>query len=326
MRLTIATFFLLLGALSALVIFSNTVIIQKEVIFNLAPGSSAKSMVRQLQKEHILTPLQAWLFYGWIQCNNAQKRLQAGEYRLVNLTPKQLLQKLITGEVVQHRLVLVEGSTFEQVLKMLNEHPAIKKTLTDKSSQQVIQLLDETYTKPEGLLFPDTYYFTLQSSDILLLKQAFRAMQTLLHQAWENRDPTIILKTPYEALILASIIEKETAVSNEKALISGVFQRRLASNMRLQADPTVVYGLGKDFTGPLTRAHLKQDTPYNTYLYKGLPPTPIGLPGKVAIEAALHPVHSEALYFVAKGDGTHYFSNTLTEHNQAVARYRRGEK
>jgi UPF0755 protein len=242
----------------------------------------------------------------------------------MDTTPRALLEKMIKGQVVQYAIAFPEGGTFTQLLTILAAHPALQKTLPTKSPSEIMGLLGEPTLYPEGLFFPDTYYFTADMSDMDLLRRARKTMEDKLTQAWEKRDPNIRLNTPYEALILASIIEKETGHPEERFLVSGVFQRRLEKNMRLQADPTVIYGVRETFSHRLTREQLKQDTPYNTYMHKGLPPTPIALPSLKAIEAALHPASGAALYFVAKPDGTHYFSATLKEHNEAVAKYQRG--
>ncbi|HRE30458.1 MAG TPA: endolytic transglycosylase MltG, partial [Candidatus Berkiella sp.] len=236
--------------------------------------------------------------------------------------PAQLLQKWVKGDVIIHFFTVTEGMTFAQMMRAMQFHPAIKKTLWGQSEQQIMQSLGENGLIAEGLFFPDTYYFKANTTDKTLLLRARKIMSTKLNEAWQKRDLNIAIKTPYEALILASIIEKETGRDEEREKISGVFQRRLQKNMRLQADPTVVYGLKETYNGKITKEHLQSsDNLYNTYRHAGLPPSPIALPGLRSIEAVLHPDKSEALYFVAKGDGTHIFSKTLSEHNQAVAQY-----
>lgn len=296
------------------------------ITIELPLGSSVRGIAKQLEEEGILTHSQARLFCWWIQCKGIQTLLKAGVYTLTyNMTPQALLDKLIKGDVAQYALTLREGETIANVLEILAQHPAIKNDLADKSHSDLMTLLGEPHLFAEGLFFPDTYYFNANTSDIDFLRRARKTMEQKLMAAWEKRDPDIAINSPYEALILASIIEKETAKDNERFIISGVFHRRIQKNMRLQADPTVAYGI-KEFIKPLTKAHLKQDTPYNTYRYKGLPPTPIGLPSMQSINAALHPQEGDSLYFVSKGDGTHHFSATLDEHNEAVAKYRRGNK
>ena len=297
------------------------------VTFNLIKGSGMKTIVKQLQDQGVLTGSQGILLRAWFRIKNVEKLLKAGEYELAsNITPQILLRKLVRGEMIYYTVTFSEGIRFAQAIELLDQHPAIKRTLQNQSTTEVMASLGEPNTSPEGLFFPDTYYFIRNTTDLELLKRARHTMQVRLAQAWEHRDGAIVLKTPYEGLILASIIEKESALKTEHPLISGVFQRRLEKNIRLQADPTVIYGLGLEFNGNLTQNQLKQSTPYNTYMNKGLPPTPIALPGLKAIEAAMHPDKSEALYFVAKGDGTHYFSVTLQEHNEAVQKYQKYQR
>ena len=296
------------------------------VTFNLTKGSGTKTITKQLQTQGVVNAWQGSLLRLWVRSQKAEKLLKAGEYQLSShITPDQLLIKLIRGDVIQYELMFSEGLRFEQAMGLIQNHPAIKKTLQNKSLSEIMFLLGEKEVHPEGLFFPDTYYFIRDTTDIEILRRARQIMQNRLLAAWEQRSPGIVVKTPYEALILASIIEKEAKGIEERCLISGVFQRRLAKNMRLQADPTVIYGLGKEYSGNLTQAQLKQASPYNTYINKGLPPTPIALPGITAITAALHPDNGETLYFVAKGDGSHHFSVTLKDHNEAVKKYQLGE-
>ncbi|MFI4937917.1 MAG: endolytic transglycosylase MltG [Candidatus Berkiellales bacterium] len=293
-------------------------------IYNLTKGTSAKAMLEQFKRRGILTARQAQLFRWWIQIQGLEKSLQVGEYAIpLNITPRVLLEKLIKGDVLQHVLTVQEGSTIRETLMIMHQHPAIKKCLVGKSLPEIMALLGEPSLFAEGVFFPDTYYFTADLTDLALLRRARQTMNQRLNTIWAQRDPNVVLHSSYEALILASIIEKETGLDQERHIISGVFQRRLAKHMRLQADPTVAYGLS-DFSGILTKEHLKQESPYNTYLHGGLPPTPIALPSMKSIIAACHPDKGEALYFVAKGDGGHYFSNTLADHNKAVEYYRRG--
>ncbi len=292
------------------------------VKYTLAPGTGANVMVRQLKQQGIINQRQAQLLRWWIQYKGAQKLFKAGEYQFyLSITPEMLLKKLIAGDVVQYSVTFIEGHTFDDMMSIVARLPSIKKVLIGKSPQEIMTLLGEPDIHPEGMFFPDTYYFTANMSDLNLLQRMRATMRMRLQTAWDGRGSNIHLKTPYEALILASIIEKEAIRDEERNLISGVFQRRLATNMRLQADPTVIYGVGKEYTGRLTKAQLKQDTPYNTYVHKGLPPTPIAMPGMKSIFAALHPDQGDALYFVAKGDGSHHFAPSLSEHNQAVRKY-----
>jgi UPF0755 protein len=296
------------------------------VVVTLPKGSGPQHLIKQLQTQKVMTPSQGQLFYLWLRWKKYDKSLKAGEYAIaLNNSPNIIAQKLLRGDVIQYAFTLVEGITFQEALRYIQRHPAIKKTLVNASPQTIMTLLGEPNLPCEGLFFPDTYYFPRDFSDVDLLKRARNAMQVKLAAAWQKRSPHSNIKTPYEALIIASIIEKETASDKERAIISCVLQRRIAINMRLQVDPSVIYGLGQDFKGRLTSAQLKQDTPYNTYLHKGIPPTPIALPGLKSLEAALHPQEGTELFFVAKGDGTHQFSTTLKEHNAAVMKYQQGE-
>lgn len=249
-------------------------------------------------------------------------RIHAGEYSLApGLTPRGLLDKLVRGQVYLHQLTIVEGWRFSDLLRVVRAHPAI--TATDLDGAALMAALGKPGVHPEGQFLPDTYTFPRGTTDVELLGWAHRALERKLEDAWSRRSDGVILSTPYEALILASIIEKETALETERRTIAGVFMRRLARGMRLQTDPTVIYGLGEAYDGNLRRGDLERDTPYNTYTRAGLPPTPIALPGAASIEAAMHPEDGDALYFVATGlpDGSHYFSATLEEHNRAVTRY-----
>jgi UPF0755 protein len=221
--------------------------------------------------------------------------------------------------VVQYSLTIVEGMTLQQLLEQLKQHRAI---ISNTEPQTLAKQLGISHSSAEGWFLPETYAFPANTQDLGFLQRAYQKMQTVLNQEWQQRAADLPYKTPYEALIMASIIEKETAAAEERAKIAGVFVRRLEKGMRLQTDPTVIYGMGAQFDGNLRRKDLRKDTPYNTYTRKGLPPTPICLPGKASIHAALHPEQGEELYFVATGkDGKHVFSKTLTEHNKAVRRY-----
>ncbi len=293
-------------------------------VFTLQSGTSAKSTIKALQNNGMLNPLQA-NFFSWIlYAKGAEKSLKAGEYELTyNMTAEDLFNKLMKGEVILHSVRFPEACTFDEALNVLWQHQAINKNLQGKSSQEILRKVCATCSSPEGILFPDTYHFRANTTDTALLQLAYETMHAHLLKEWNNRAPTLILKSPYEALILASIIEKEASLVEERALISGVFQLRLAKKMRLQTDPTVIYGLGKAFSGTITMDDLKKDTPYNTYLHAGLPPTPIALPSLQSIHAACHPAPTEKLYFVARGDGSHYFSTTLEEHNAAVTKYQK---
>lgn len=273
---------------------------------------------------------------GWIQYARAhelwlryhdQTAIQRGEYRVrPDDTSSDAVNRMIEGRKIQYSVQFIEGWTFRQFLVALAANEAVNHTLTDTDTASVLEALDIDQQHPEGWFFPDTYLFERGTADVDILRQAHQRMQQELSRAWENRAESTQVDTPYEALILASIIERETGAAFERPEIAGVFSRRLAQNMRLQTDPTVIYGLGEDFSGNLTRSHLRQDTPYNTYTRSGLPPTPIANPGRGALEAAVDPAEGSTLFFVARGDGTHQFSDTYEEHNQAVRQYQRFQR
>ena len=265
-----------------------------------------------------------WLLRWYAGATGNAKRVRAGEYQLSpGTTSLTLLAKLVSGDVYLHQITIVEGSRFTEVLAALRAHPAIAATELDAAA--IMSALGAPGVHPEGQFFPDTYRFPYGTSDVEVLKLAHEGLVTVLAEAWRNRSPDLLLTTDYEALILASIIEKETSLAPERKLIAGVFHERLRRNMRLQTDPTVIYGLGDSYDGSLRRVDLDRDTPYNTYTRRGLPPTPIALPGAASIEAAVAPEISGAIYFVATGrsDGSHSFSATLEEHEQAVRDYLR---
>lgn len=290
-----------------------------------ARGTSFKDIVRQLRRDGVThgSPLY-WRLLS--RETDAATRLQAGEYALTpGMTPRDLIEAMATGKVVQHAFTIVDGWTFRELRLALAAETGLGQTLPGLDDATIAQRLGIEGGKPEGWFLPETYAWTKGSSDLELIERAHAATKSSLDTAWARRDPAAPLRTPYEALILASIIEKETGIAEERELISGVFARRLAIGMRLQTDPTVVYGLGAAYDGNIRRRDLDTDTPYNTYTRAGLPPTPIALPGAPAIEAALHPAAGNALYFVAVGDGSgrHVFSATLVEHNSAVADYLR---
>lgn len=249
-------------------------------------------------------------------------QVQAGEYFIPPETsPRQLLAMLRKGEVVLHQVTIVEGWTYRQALTELHRHNNIEPLLKGKSQEQQLVLLDLDLEHPEGWFFPDSYHYASGTSDVEILRRAHQKMRSLLEMLWETRELGLPYETPYQALIMASIVERETGAPWERDQIAGVFVRRLQRGMRLQTDPTVIYGMGEAYQGKIGRADLRRPTPYNTYTIKGLPPTPIALPGAEAVRASLNPAEGDALYFVARGDGTHVFSETLAEHNKAVREY-----
>lgn len=287
----------------------------------IAPGSSLRKVASELHTHEILRHPRLLCWYA-IMRGYADK-IQAGEYMLAHGTkPIELLDIVRDGSVTQHSVSIIEGQRVQDIVSMLQAHPKIEATLQGLSEQEIINKLNIPVAHLEGIFWPETYFITAKTKDVDFLRRAHLNMQSKLQDMWAKRDPNIKLHTAYEALILASIIEKESGDYAELAEISGVYHRRLQMGMKLQADPTVIYALGDTLQGPLLKSHLGVESAYNTYLHQGLPPTPIAIPSQKAIEAALHPAPGETLYFVATGEGTHVFSKTLEEHNQAVHKYR----
>lgn len=293
--------------------------------YHLAAGSSLRQVAADFSELGLWNTEQDPYWFRLIaRKQKLAHKIQTGEYRFPDGSlPLQILQQLASGKVTQYSVTLVEGLNFRDMRQALEQHPKLVATLEGMEPDQLMDVLGFTETNPEGLFLAETYQFTAGSTDVAILKRAYKSMQTLLQREWQQRDPKLPYKTPYEALIMASIIEKETALPEERSRIAGVFVRRLNKGMRLQTDPTVIYGLGEDFDGDLRRKDLRTDTPYNTYTRKGLTPTPIATPGPDSIHAALHPAAGKELYFVASGDGGHKFSTTLKQHNQAVREYLR---
>ena len=295
------------------------------VDFHVPAGSSMRSAITQMQEAgiEVQPTVLAWL----ARLNRAETGIKAGSYSVKQgVTPLQLLGKLTRGEVTQGELTLVEGWSFRQWRQRMDKHPDLRHETTGLSEAQIAERLGQNIAQLDGWLFPDTYLFDKQSSDLDLLARALRAMQRKLDSEWGQRDQGLPYKTPLEALVMASIIEKETGQAADRAMVAAVFVNRLRKGMLLQTDPTVIYGLGENFDGNLRKRDLQADTPYNTYTRSGLPPTPIAMPGLASLQAALHPAASDVLYFVARGDGSSEFSRTLDEHNRAVNRYQRGRK
>ncbi len=258
---------------------------------------------------------------------NASKKLKTGEYELApGLTLPEILALFVQGKTRQYAITFPEGWSFKEILQEVKSNPGLEHTLHDVDNEALMLQLGADIKHPEGMFFPDTYFFEKHTTDVALLKRAYDKMQLVLKQEWRHKIESLPFKTAYEALILASIVEKETGVVTERPLIAGVFIRRLQTGMLLQTDPTVIYGMGENYQGNINYKDLKTETPYNTYVIKGLPPTPIAMPGRDAIYAALHPDSSNTLYFVARGDGTHEFSATLKDHNLAVDSFQRKKK
>jgi UPF0755 protein len=288
--------------------------------FDLKPGSGLRAVSRDLADRKLL--LEPWSLTVAGRILGLQSHIKAGSYEFDQpLTALRVLIKITRGDSVQSEAKLIEGMTFTQFRALLDANPDLDHRTRGLPENAVLQHLGSTEDSPEGLFFPETYFFNKGGSDWDLLSRARRTMQKKLAAAWDKRAPGLPYENPYQALIMASIIEKETGKPEERPLIAAVFVNRLRLGMRLQTDPTVIYGMGPSFDGNIRKRDLLRDTPYNTYTRSGLPPTPIAMPGLAAIEAALHPAESRALYFVARGDGTHQFSDTLADHNQAVTKY-----
>lgn len=295
---------------------------QSPYLLTVSTGQSFSSLSNQLEQAGIITS--SFDFRVYARFTGKAELVQAGEYVLTEgMSALDLLDKMVSGDIFYWQLSIPEGWTLAQAIRQIQRHPQVVTTLDLMDGQQ-LQSLFATEFYPEGLFFPDTYNFSTGTSDRDLLNRGAKMMQGVLAEEWQRRAVGLPFNTPYEALIMASIVEKETGLAEERPLIAGVFVNRLLNNMRLQTDPTVIYGLGDSFSGNLTRADLQAVTPYNTYRINGLPPTPIALPGRDAIAATLNPALNDYFYFVAKGDGSHYFSSTLEEHNAAVARYQLG--
>lgn len=294
--------------------------LEHEIVLSAPAGSTPTGLLLQLEQQGVLHGA-FWLRLSWRLQGHIQP-LHSGEYELTpGMDVTQLLEKWRSGDVLQYRVTLVEGWNFRQVRAALAQQDKLQQTLGDVSDSELMRTLDQANLHPEGRFFPDTYNFTRGQSDLDILRQANQRLQKVLAEEWAQRADDLPYRNPDEALIMASIIEKETGVAREREEIAGVFMRRLAIGMLLQTDPTVIYGMGERYTGKITRADLRKPTAYNTYVISGLPPTPIAMVGREAIYAALHPKAGKSLYFVARGDGSHVFSNTLAEHNKAVREY-----
>ncbi|MDX1704952.1 endolytic transglycosylase MltG [Pseudidiomarina sp.] len=297
--------------------------LQRPILFEVEPGSHARIILKRLNHQQLVGDLS--LTYLASRLWQVGGQLKAGVYQLEpGLTLEQLWTKLEHGDQYQFQVTLVEGQTLAQWLQRLHQQPYLQSVTRDLSEQALLAEVtgSASFSSLEGLLAPDTYSYQAYSTDLLLLRQAYQEQQQLLNQFWRERAEDLPYKSPYEMLIMASIIEKETGYAGERPLVSSVFVNRLRLGMRLQSDPTTIYGIA-NFDGNLTRAHLREATPYNTYKISGLPPTPIAMPGTASLRAAAHPATSDYLYFVADGSGGHVFSKTLAEHNKAVNRYQR---
>lgn len=296
----------------------------KGLTYILKPNTSAIKLSNDLKSEGELSS--TTFFRILLRLRHAMPKLQAGEYFFpAGSTPNQAINKMIAGKIVHHSFTIVDGWNIYQVLTAIESDPYVKHTLKGLSLQQIAKRLGMPHQSPEGLLFPDTYFFTLNTPDTDILSRAYQEMKNYLSDQWPKRKSGLPYRSEYQALIVASMVEKETAQVKEMPIIAAIILKRLKIWMHLQIDSTVIYGLEPHFNGDLTLNDLRQKTPYNTYTKYGLPPTPIAMPGALAIHAALHPVKTEYLYYVAKGDGSHQFSTTLAEQNAAVAKYQLGK-
>lgn len=290
--------------------------------FSIAAGSSFKSVAHQLAQAQFLQ--QETLFVALARLLGKADKVKVGDYALTHpVSMLELLTIISKGQVQQSQISVIEGWSFKQFRAALDAHADLKHATQEMTATQILQAIGATETHPEGLFFPDTYFFAKGSSDVQIYKRAYQTMQQHLSVAWASREAELPLNTPYEALTLASIVEKETGTPSDRAMIAGVFINRLRLGMLLQTDPTVIYGMGEKFDGNIRRNDLTRDTPYNTYTRSGLTPTPIALPGAASLQAALHPAQTDALYFVARGDGSSKFSSSLSEHNRAVNQYQK---
>ena len=293
--------------------------------FEVPNGASLGQTIAIMQSAGINLP--EWPFKALHKIRGRNSFVKAGVYEVTSsITPTQLLEKLLKGEVATVEFVFPEGWLFRQVRARLSQTPGIKQDIDGVSDSEVLRLIGAAENHPEGLFFPDTYRVNKGASASSVLKNGYRVMQNRIGAAWTTRQANLPLRSPYEALVLASIVEKETGLASDRPMIASVFINRLRLGMRLQTDPSVIYGLGAGFDGNLRKRDLTQDTPYNSYTRNGLPPTPIAMPGEASIKATLNPATSDALYFVARGDGSSEFSSTLDAHNRAVNRYQRGGK
>jgi UPF0755 protein len=294
------------------------------VDLSIEPGTLPRNVAQAVAKAGV--DVNPDLLYAWFRLSGQGRLIKAGNYELEpGLTPHRLLAKLSRGEEALRAVTLVEGWTFRQFRAALAKEDQMKPDTRALADDAVMNLMGKPGLHPEGRFYPDTYTYSKGTSDVAVLKRALRAMDKHLAAAWEQRSPATAVKSPDEALVLASIVEKETGKAADRAHVAAVFNNRLRVGMPLQTDPTVIYGMGASFDGNLRKKDLQADTPWNTYTRSGLPPTPISMPGKASLVAAVHPADSKALYFVARGDGSSQFSETLDEHNRAVNKFQRGQ-
>lgn len=294
--------------------------ISRTEVLEVAPGTNLRALGMDLQRR-------GWLpepLYLELEARRSKRagRIKAGEYAVApGTTPRMLLELLVSGRVIQHQLAIIDGWSFRELIQAVSSSPVLRHTLSGATPARIMAEIGYAGYLPEGRFLADTYLFPARTTDVEVLRRAFAAMEQVLNEEWQARSRDLPYSGPYQALIMASLVEKETAVAEERARIAGIFIRRLQKGMRLQTDPTLIYALGENFDGNIRRGDLELNSPFNTYQVTGLPPTPIALPGRASIHAALHPEAGEAVYFVARGDGTHEFSATLEEHNRAVRKY-----
>ncbi|HEY4073782.1 MAG TPA: endolytic transglycosylase MltG [Herbaspirillum sp.] len=292
------------------------------VPFTIEAGSSLNGSAEQIAAAGI--PLDPLLFSLFARVTNKGGKIKAGSYELrAGASPLHLLNQLVRGEFAQESLTIIEGWNFKQMRAAIAAHPGLKHDTVALSDTDLLAKITSNYAMPEGLFFPDTYLFAKGASDLQVYRQAYAVLTKKLDEAWDRRDPSLPYATPYDALIMASIVEKETGQKSERGMIAGVFVNRLKQGMPLQTDPTVIYGMGDRYHGVIHKSDLLADTTHNTYTRRGLPPTPISLPGAASLAAALAPERTDAVYFVARGDGSSQFSNNLSDHNRAVNLYQR---
>lgn len=294
--------------------------LEEPVLFQVPMGAGFDQVARSMEEQGFIND-SLWMRIH-ARLNPQQSRLQAGEYEFADgMSRLAMIQKMVSGDTKQWQIQFIEGWTFRDMRRAIADHQRLDRVTLDWTDEQIMTAMGAEGEHPEGRFFPDTYSYTSLETDLDLYKRAFTTMERVLAEEWANRSEGLPYDSPYEALIMASIVERETGAAHERAEVAGVFVRRLQQGMRLQTDPTVIYGMGEQYNGRITRKDLRAYTEYNTYRIDALPPTPIALPGREAVHAALHPAEGDALYFVARGDGTHKFSRTLAEHQQAVRQF-----
>jgi len=323
-KLLVLGFLLLLAAVSGFTWWAEQPITTSEppIDFTVTSGNGVGAISQEIAKAGV--PVNPFMFSMLARITQKASSIKAGTYELKpNTTPRRLVEQLVRGEFAQESLTIIEGWTFKQMRQAVAASKGLKHDTTDLSDQELLAKITTEFKAPEGLFFPDTYLFAKGASDLQVYKQAHTLLMNRLSAAWEKRDPSLPYTTPYQALVMASIVEKETGQKSERGMIAGVFVNRLKLGMMLQTDPTVIYGMGDKYAGNIRKKDLETDTPYNTYTRTGLPPTPIALPGVQSLAAALGPAKTDALYFVARKDGTSQFSSNLNDHNRAVNQYQR---